>query len=200
MKTVVLEGSPGLSSLQTVRKPSRSLQCLVRHTGGQPLFGVNRNMFCDFVPLSSQDNHFKQLLSISETDDSAPEPVDSLKELAKAEKIAKGQDHTEAPLKEKIFDSNFEMNAKEYVDHSKANQIDTFDNEAAGVAKMEEKPVAPAQNSAELATILAAIKKQQHVRSRPKPRGRKIHYPSSKKQSQKPFKKLSPFRVTAKKK
>ena len=192
MKTIILDSSPSVN----LHEPSNiSLNVSPAYTGqskkrGQPLLGQRQMHYTHFVPMGQPSQHIKELLAIEETDNSESKAIEGRNDLLKAEKVMKGMEKTSSSINPP-FDSNFEREAKEYMETPQNNKEDTFQ------ANDDDQSAADttAKNDATIATLIASTQPKTPARKPSKPRKKK-----SAKKPPKNTKKMKKFRIMRKKK
>ena len=191
MKTIILDSSPSVN----LHKPSNiSLNISPAYTGqskkrGQPLLGQRQMHYTHFVPMGQSSQHIKELLAIEDTDNSESKAIEGREDLLKAEKVMKGVEKKSSITPS--FDSNYEREAKEYMETPQNSKEDTFptnddEESAAGTT---------AKNDATIATLIASTQPKTPARKPSKPRKKK-----SAKRPPKKIKKMKKFRIMRKKK
>ena len=188
MRTIILDSSPSVN----LHEPSNvSLNVSPVYTNqskrrGQPLLGQRQANYTHFVSMNEGSEHIKELLALEETDNSESKAIEGRDELLKAERIMKGEEPKSTT--DPSFDSNYERDAKEFIETSPNQKEDPFQDEVAENTSLK--------NDSEIATLIASTQpKKAPTRKTSKPKKKK----NVKKNQKNTNKKLKKYRIMRKK-
>ena len=160
-KTVILDSYPTASINFPSYVPLNTTPPLFpRKHKGQPLLGQRQAKYTHFIPMRDESSEVKNLLTVADTETSAPETIQGYDQLLKVEKVLTGEAKSSSGQKG-ITDANFKKEAKEYVQTPNTYSEDRPESR-------DDAETICQKNDSHVATIIAAAAKPKPRVSRPK--------------------------------